>query len=257
MKHKMKKRFLTTLLALLLLTFLPITACANAAEPPCFVIVAEHLPDDFSLGLRLSNGDEYPPEEIWIRQKDWETYFRFQYFYSEALSPNSFRNSTLVCSTGGEIFEIPIPSEADHGYNSILKLNLTARTLTLGLSSWRTVLLAVLRVVLTLLIEGLVFFVLFRYRTRRSAVVFLLVNLATQIFLNLMICTHTGIINDAYGAYWHFLFYLCEFTIFLAESILFPAFLKEHSRRRAVLAALTANTASLALGGFLLSTLPI
>lgn len=257
MKRKNGKWLVTVFFTVLLVLLLPVTACANAAEPPCFVIVAEHLSGDFSLGLRLADGSEYPPEEIWIRQIGWETYFRFQYLYYEDLTQTTFQNCTLVCSTAGETFEIPVPSDADHGYNNILKLNVASRTLILGLGARRTVLLACLRVFFTLLIEGAVFLFLFRYRTRRSRVVFLLINLATQIFLNVMICTNTDVISAAYGAYWRLMFYFCEFVIFLAEAILFPAFLKEHSKRRAVFASLMANTASFVLGGWLLSNLPI
>lgn len=253
MKRPARKRLLTVLFSLLLLIFLPVTAGANAAEPPCFVVVAENLPDDFALGLRLSDDTEFPPDEIWIRQKGWETYFRFQYGVAET----DYLHSTLVCSTGGETFELALPDTATQGYNNILKLNLADRTLTLGLSPWRTVLLAVLRVLLTLLMEGLVFFVLFRYRARRSLLVFLCVNLATQIFLNVMICTNTNLVADAYGSYWRLLFYFCEFLIFLSEAILLPSLLREHTKLRAVLSALTANATSLVLGGWLLSNLPI
>ena len=65
-------------------------------------------------------------------------------------------------------------------YNNLCVLDLQSRTLTAGQPWWRQPLLVFLRVALTLLLEGIVFF-LFGYRQKRSWILFFLANGLTQL----------------------------------------------------------------------------
>jgi hypothetical protein len=107
-----------------------------------------------------------------------------------------------------------------------------------------------MRVVLTLIVEGLVFFLL-GFRTRRSWTVFLIVNLVTQGALNLWINTVTY--ND-YSLFFGLIFY--EFVIIIVEMVAFLGLLKEHGKWRRALYVLLANILSLLGGGYMLTVLP-
>lgn len=248
MKWNALKKPCCLLLSLLLLLSIPVSASANSMGSPCFVVVVKNAPQDFSLNLRLKDGREYPGG-IDVYQKGWETYFRFGY-------EEDFQDAALVFSFDGETHETPLPQSAYSGYNTILMLDLKTGKVTVGQNPWRTLLLALLRVSFTILIEGLVFF-LFQYRTKRSWIVFVSLNLITQLGLNLFLLTQTNIAADSYNHFWVLVYVLVEFFVFLTEMIALPIFLKEHGKGRAVLCALLANTASLLVGGFFLSNLPI
>lgn len=100
----------------------------------------------------------------------------------------------------------------------------------------------------TLVIEGVIFW-LFGYRERRSWIVFLAVNAATQLGLHLV----TGAMLAESG--WHFLNYfltilLQELVIWGLEAAAYALLLREHSRGRRVGYAFAANIASFVLGYF-------
>ena len=87
----------------------------------------------------------------------------------------------------------------------------------------------------TLLVEALVLW-LFRFREKRSWLVFLAVNLVTQVGLHLA-CGALGLVVP-------------ELVIWAAECAAFALLLKEHSTKRRVGSALCANLASFVVGFF-------
>lgn len=100
----------------------------------------------------------------------------------------------------------------------------------------------------TLAVEGAVFW-LFGFREKRSWLVFLAVNAATQAGLHLV----TGAALAQAGG--HFLNYFLtiivqELAIWALEAAVFAAFLRERSKGRRVGCALAANIASFVLGYF-------
>lgn len=100
----------------------------------------------------------------------------------------------------------------------------------------------------TLLIEGIIFW-LFGFRDRRSWIVFLAVNVATQLALHLV----TGVALSMAG--WHFLNYfltiiLQELVIWAVEAVVFARLIQEHDRYQRVGCAVLANIASFVLGYF-------
>ena len=107
-------------------------------------------------------------------------------------------------------------------------LDLQSRTLTAGQPWWRQPLLVFLRVALTLLLEGIVFF-LFGYRQKRSWILFFLVNGLTQLFVNLLLLNFVGALGNLYSAklaFW-FLYLPMEILVILLELFLFCPMLKE------------------------------
>ena len=104
----------------------------------------------------------------------------------------------------------------------------------------------------TLLIEGALLFA-FGYRSRRSWLVFLLVNLVTQggfaLYLAVTVLNH-GVSG------WSLLFYLpIELIITVVESLLYRRLLTERSWERAVGYAIVANVCSATVGLLLIDPL--
>ena len=223
---------------------------ANSAEPPALVILVTDGPKDLQLSL-LEPGKS-PEQAIRLDKetKAWESHFTFYFHMLASGRSAGLKGSSLLVSAGGETFAVPIPESADKSYNNLLTLDLAARSLVSGQPAWRVPFLVFLRVALTLLIEGVIFRA-FGYRLRSSWILFLAVNLLTQTGLNLMI-TGPGL-----AAYWVAALVILESLILVAELILYLLFLKEHGKVRAALFAVTANGASLILGGLLISRLPV
>lgn len=100
----------------------------------------------------------------------------------------------------------------------------------------------------TLFVEGVIFW-LFGFREKRSWIVFLAVNTATQLALHLV----TGAALSMAG--WHFLNYfltiiLQELVIWAVEAAAFALLIREHDRHQRVGCAVLANIISFALGYF-------
>ncbi len=137
-------------------------------------------------------------------------------------------------------------------YNNIFTLDMEKQTLTPGESFFRSFNLTALRVVLTLLIEGLIFF-LFGYRQKRSWLVFLIVNLVTQGFLNVWLTVSTSPMQSylVLSLIWG------EFLVFIVETAAFLILVKEHRRWRTFAYVITANLVSLFAGSWLIMFLPV
>ncbi len=233
---------------LLWLSF-PVAVCSNAAEPPTFTIMVSNPPDDLSLSLRLPNDRETEAIVLQSERRAWETYYRF----FNSLSPSrhdSLNGAVLVVQSSERSFECPLPAATFRSYNNLLTLDLETGNLTVGQSPFRVPALVALRVLLTLLIEGAVFF-LFGYRKRRSWLAFLAVNLVTQGALNALF---TG---PDIGSYWMIGFVVGEIVVLAVETATLVGIISEHTRRRTVFFVLSANAASLLLGGQLIARLPI
>ena len=242
----MSKKLFSFVLAVMLVLILPVTVSANAAEPPGLIVIVEGAPEDMTLTLETAEEPEY---EIRIHRSDksWETYFRLFY------SPDSelLKDAVIRVESSEKSFTCPLSQVSGLRYNQLLTLNFQDETLTVGQRWWRQPLLTAVRVTLTLLVEGLLFFA-FGFRHKRSWLVFFAVNLLTQGWLNFLI-------NDSAfsNGYWVLGLYLAEFVIFIAEGIAFPVLTKERKKWLCVLYALAANALSLIAGLLFINYLPI
>jgi hypothetical protein len=134
-----------------------------------------------------------------------------------------------------------------HHVCNVFNLDLKKRTITPGTSLLGLV-KPVAGVVLTLLIEGLVFF-LFGYRKLASWLIFLFVNIFTQGFLNIWIIKINNPLN-----WGHFILIkniTGEFWVFVLELAIFLILVREHSRRRTALYVISANLLSLVAGALI------
>lgn len=158
--------------------------------------------------------------------------------------PETFR---IAAATADEARAVEAPYTRDFVSNLVYDWQTnTVRAATPAPLRFLTRLAATL--VPTLIIEGAVLW-LFGFREKRSWLVFLAVNAATQLGLHLV----TGAALAQAG--WHFLNYfltviLQELVIWGAEAAAYALLLKERSRARRVGYAFTANIVSFVLGYF-------
>lgn len=166
----------------------------------------------------------------------------WHYFYIGL--PETFR---VAAATADEARAAEVPYTRDFVSNLVYDWQTnTVRAATPAPLRFLTRLAATL--VPTLIIEGAVLW-LFGFREKRSWLVFLAVNAATQLGLHLV----TGAVLAQAG--WHFLNYfltviLQELVIWGAEAAAYVLLLKERSRARRVGYAFAANIASFVLGYF-------
>jgi len=220
-----------------LLLFAPAPdAYANSGPPPSILIIVRSAPGDLEMSIGSIKGRR--------TDRAFESYY---VFYSGDL--RSEGDYTLNVSTGRGSFEIALGTPLQ-SYNNIFTLDLGSRSVTAGESaSWSLTLLSI-RIVMTLIAEGTIFF-LFDYRKRISWIIFLVVNLLTQGVLYLALDRYPPLF-----AYIVFSLIFGEILVFLVETIAFMTLIDEHSRLRTFLYVVVANLFSLAAGYVLITTLP-
>jgi hypothetical protein len=235
---------------------------ANSAEPPSILIIVPNAPH--SMELAISIGENYDPQTIGIpygnqkttpegetiipakSQRQWlESSFRFYVYH---LEPQ--KTYEILITVDGNTSRIPIENIKNR-YNNVYTLDWKDKSLTPDRSPMRSVLFVFLRVALTLIIEGLIFYLL-GFRKKQSWMFFLGINVITQgalnIWLNSMFPTNGYII---------FALVIGEFFVFLTEILCFTLLLSEGSRIKRAGYAFLANLASLVAGGYLITLLPL
>ncbi|HWQ77572.1 MAG TPA: hypothetical protein VN381_02090 [Anaerovoracaceae bacterium] len=240
----MKRKVLAlTLTFVYIFLSLPAVAYANAAEPPALVVIVKNAPEDISLAIVGDNGLKEARKKTAV----WETCYAF---YHSSIGDGD--KVTLSVSGNDESYKLTVDPQYLNGYNSIVTLDFDRRTLEEGKLLSRSILLVTLRVILTLLIEGLIFFA-FGFRRKSSWINFVLINLLTQGGLNI------ALNNDVtpFSSYLIFSLILMEFLVLAAELAAFLTAVKEHKAARRAVYVLAANLASLVLGGYLITVLPV
>lgn len=96
----------------------------------------------------------------------------------------------------------------------------------------------------TFIIEGFIL-ILFRFNLKQNWKTFLVINVITLAFLNFLIFGTMYYLGSFAAVFFYILF---EIVIFITEAKLFAKYLKQHSKLRRVMFALTANIASFIFG---------
>ena len=254
----MKKRVLCIIAAVVFCLALPVPALANSAGLPYLTILVENPPAGLELSLIVeSEGTQktYPIEGERIL---WEGCYRF---YNHLWSPWAAEDASqpiavLEVDTGEESFSLPVEPQGFSFEGNVVTLDLRNQRLLYDQPWWRTPLLIGLRMVLTLALEGAVFW-LFGYRQRRSWVVLLLVNLFTQGAVNLVLHLLIPTGTDYFVVLGLFFYTPMELLVLVVEIAAFRLLLRERTKGRAAGCAAVANLLSWGLGGLLLACLPI
>jgi len=221
------------------------TCYANSLEPPSIIIIVNNAPSD--MDVKLNIGDKIIDS---VRtDKVIESYFSF-YSYEFVNNTDKYNNYTIEMTIGNNKstikFEKPLKS-----YDNIYTLDYKEGTIKTGKAPIRAVKLIGLRVILTLIIEAIVFF-LFGFRKKRSWTIFLIVNLITQGVLNILLNTSTPI-----NSYLIIGLLFGEIIILILELIAFLVLINEQSKLKTAIYVVVANLLSLVVGGYLITNLPI
>ena len=227
-------------LALTFLAVPPGDECrANSAGPPSILIIVPYAPDDLQITL--------VPDGVQADRTDkaFESYFTF---YLVDMKAGAY---TLEISTGDKSFQKTV-TLYPRSYDNTWVLNLDKGILTAGMPLSRSVMLVSLRVLATLLLEGLVFWG-FGYRRKKSWIIFLVVNLLTQGILNVSL----DLSSNPLDSYIIFQLVLGEVMVFITEIVLFLILIDEKSASMTFLYVICANMLSLFAGGFLITALPV
>ncbi|MCL2697730.1 MAG: hypothetical protein FWE74_06590 [Oscillospiraceae bacterium] len=249
MKNKTKP-VVVFMVIFIAVSLFPPAVFANSAEPPLFTVMVTNAPEDLQVSLRFADGKQFGANVIRKNPAN-DTFY---HFYSDGglfyIGRAELNEATLAVTTGGETLEFPL-LEIQNTYHRFMTLNLSNRTLIPGTPLVRNTILVVMRIVFTLLIEGLIFLA-FGFRGKRNWMVFLVVNLITQGGLNIILS------NPEMGSYWGLVYLGLEIIIFIVEIIAFTILLKREKSKwwlkgwKKPLYAIIANTASLIAGAYLI-----
>jgi hypothetical protein len=238
---KINKCLLIIPLLILTIVFFPLECSANSAEPPSIIIIIFNAPSN----LEISLGSGPSQKKAVKTDKSLESYYTFSLHDLKTVN-----NYTLKIKAENKSFEVPLDKPLK-SYNNIFTLDLDSQTLTPGKSISRSIFLVSLRLILTLALEAIVFW-LFGFKQKSSWITFLTVNLITQGGLNIWLNGFTPLAN-----YLILNLILGEILVFIFEFIIFLSSVKEHGSLITVLYVLTANLLSLLLGGYIITILPI
>jgi len=241
-----KKFSLVCVFVFILLIITTQTVYANSAEPPGLIMIVDSPPDDLTVSLKFEDGSVV---ELDKTKTAWEAQYRFIYGMITR-SVTSLESATLIAAWDDTGFECALLGSMLNRYNNILTLDIRSQTVSNGQTFARSAALVSMRVVLTLIIEGIIFLA-FQYRQKRSWLAFLIVNLITQGILNVAL-------NQSFtNSYLILALVFYEILVFIAEAVALTAIIKEHKKGRTLGYVLAANLCSLVLGGFLISYLPV
>jgi hypothetical protein len=219
----------------------PFIVVANSMEPPGIVVIIEGNDDNVDAWLEFEGttleGDE----------REWP--FEVQYWFDSHKGDIPNRNLVLHVQTSEKHLEFPITE--NNKYHNTYTVKMNSEEMIEGKSLTRSMVLVTSRVMLTLLLEGIVFYLL-GFRKRQSWIMFLIINLITQSALNIYINSMEVAIS-----YPIIILFVAEFWVFLVEMIAFPFLVKEKKKSYKVFYAVLSNVLSLILGGYLLTLLPI
>lgn len=230
------------MILIVLLLLISITECfANSAEPPSIIIITSDSPEDLIVSFIVEN-------EVFVAEKHHK--LNEYYFTSYDIDISNFKSYIVKFESRGGVFTYDLNGRFNR-YSNIFTLDYSAKTIYEGKSIIRSAVLIALRIFLTLMIEGIIFF-LFKYRDKYSWFVFLTINLITQGALNIWINTASPFEN-------YIIVYLiyAELFILIFEMIGFAVFIKEKKKETTIIYVLIANIASLVIGGIIIPMLPI
>lgn len=233
------KKILCFIMMLLIITG---TSYANSAGPPVIVIISDG-PDDLEANFVIDG--EYVECTKIIKGKEvlfQLTEYEHFYYPSEIESVHfSSSEKTFI-----------IPFEAIEKYNNIFTLDYNSETINEGKDFVRTLKIVSFRLISTLIIEAILF-TLFRYKEKRSWLVFLIINLITQFGLNIALLNE---MPTSPGMYLMISLVLYEFIIFFTEAFGMTILINEKKRWITFTYVMISNIASLTLGMVIYPLLP-
>lgn len=214
-------------------------------------VLVSNAPKDLQLYIQFPHQELADPIPMNKSARNWETYFDYYYSYTPGRYDEDFIGATLLVRSAGVEYEVPIPRDPDaRMYMRLMTLDLKAQTLEFGQPAWWAPAYVIARLLTTLFLEGLIFY-LFGMRQKRSWIAFLIINLITQIGMGLYLS------NVTLGSYAFLGFLFIEAIIIIVEIVAFLLAVKEFKRWwMTVFYVILANVFSAMAGNFILAYFP-
>ncbi len=267
------KQIYAIILTSLLFALFASPAHADMGPHPSVAVTVTNLPDSVHYATLLATVESYGPNRTVTEPETRGSYERFlasSAFIERAAQEGYYYWGHLYEIKDGrfywgyyppEHFIILLYDEADgtvyasaetdrYAFDSVYKVTIQEDG-SLGVEKVshlpETIYHVSVRVVNTLLVEILVALV-FGYRTKRELLIIVIANIMTQAFLNWYLIADN---SHPDTMAWFLLLLMMEPLIFIGEAVVYSKLLKSHSKKRAVLYAITANMASLISGALI------
>ena len=248
-----RANLLIAVLALAIAAFLPFgEASANQVRTPGLSIFVINAPKDLKLFIQYRHSELPEPLEMQRASRYWETYYNYYYQHLPGRFDEDFIGAKLIVRSSQYSYELPISRDPEMRVDKrLMTLDLKQATLVYGEPGWRAPLAVAGRVMLTLLLEGVVFF-LFGLRAKSSWLIFFILNLITHSLLSSFLA-HPF---EAKGDF--FIAVFISVWVFLVEAAIYYFALKEiELSPKALLLALVANLVGFFLGGWIMPYFPV
>ena len=253
-KGKMRRvKLLIAVLFLAISAFLPFgAASAKQVRMPGLSIFVINAPKDLNLLIQFRNSALPEPLEMQRTARYWETYYNYYYKRLPGRFDEDFIGAKLVIRSSRYSYELPIPRDPEIRPNKrLMTLDLKKGTLVYGEPGWRAPLSVAGRVLLTLVLEGIVFY-LFGLRAKSSWIIFFILNLITHSLLSSFL-VHPF---EAKGDFFMLVYYCV--AIILVEAMIYYFTLNEiELSPKAPLLALVANLVGFYLGSWIMPHFPV
>jgi len=243
---------LIAVLAFVIAAFLPFgAASANQLRTPGLSIFVINAPKDLKLFIQYRHSLLPEPLEMERTLRYWETYYNYYYQRPPGRFDEDFIGAKLIVQSSQYSYELPILRDLEMRVDKrIMTLDLKQGTLDYGEPGWRAPLSVAGRVVLTLVLEGAVFF-LFGMRDKLSWIGFFILNLIIHSFLSGFMAHPIEVKGD----FFMLIFYMVG-VILIEAAIYYFAFKELELSPKALLLALTANLIGFSLGSWIMPIFP-
>jgi len=238
----MNKKILLILLLLVSLTTQ--VAFANSAEPPGLIIYCYGGPLDLQIYYVTDDSEV----ELYKQGEVGEVLFKLYLSDIPGEGVDNKAKFHIVSSKGDYYLDI---DDMEDEYYNLYRLSFNKRTLSKGANTFRAVLLVGIRITMTIIIEGTIYF-LFGYRKKATWKAFLIINLITQGALNIWFG-----LQSVYMGGLLFVLILAEIIILIVEAIYMLKHVVEMNEGCMILTVIVANMTSFYLGFKLIPLLPI
>lgn len=250
------------LLLLMALVFgtLPAEASAIGNAPPAVTVVVYGAPKDLRMHVVLQYEGNPLSSPLEYERRGWESLYRFYRLgvsmHGNAWSGNArdFRGAVLLLESSDGTREIPIAEGllTPGGNSDVLTLYYRSGELSAGFAPWRAPVLIAMRVAAALLIEG-VFFYFSGFSTRKSWVLFVVINVVIHGFLNWLCCGKINYTGSRYAVG----FFTAVLVAFITELVAFVLTVEEYNTDKLARCLIRANLVSHAVNYVLMAVLPL
>ncbi len=254
MRSKKRRGYLVfAVLALVNTVFLPIGAVsASEVRTPGLVVFVINAPKDLKLFIQFRSSELPEPFEMERTSRYWETYYNYYYQRQPGRFDEDFIGAKLIVRSTQYSYELPISRDPEMRVDKrLMTLNLRQGTLVYGEPGWRAPLSVAGRVMLTLVLEGTVFF-LFGMRDKMSWIGFFILNLIVHSIVSSLLVHPIQVKGD----FFMLVFYIVS-VILVEAGVYYFAFREIELSGRAVLLALIANLLGFFLGGWIMPYFPV